>query len=292
MQLKDIIYDGQKFSDYGLLTVFVSMSEETTPDVGNKLEFTKVKPYESDVYNVVDAQYSDVLSLQFEVSKINCEHINDYIFSGKEMNEIMMWLNRKGLHKIQFIYENDEFADTFFMGSFTELHPLLVGDKPVGFNCTFTTNAPFGFHEPVSVTNYKIKTDENGNIVKDSNGNTQTDTVKDFKVNSISMEEGFLYCNATIKLKEAGNFVLTNEDDNNPVVVNNCIKDEVLTFTGWNNVKDIKSSVAHKKLYNDFNFNFPRIINKYGNPHNHFKSNLDAEIKMTYIPVVKIGEII
>lgn len=293
MQVKDIIYDGQKFSDYGLLNVYVSLSEELTPDIGNKLELTKVKAADADVYHIVNAQYQDVVQFQIEATRINCEYINNYEMTGKEINDFLFWLNRKEPHKFQVIYDKDGFDDIYYMGTFTEFKPIKVGAALVGFNCTFTANAPFAFHEPVTFTNYKIKVDSTGKIVKDADGNIEHDRSKEFRYNSISTEEGFIYCDCTVKLFEDGDFTLTNEYDLNPVVVKNCKSGEILTFKGSNNVKNLTSSLgdAHKKLFNDFNFRFPRVMNVFGNPHNQFKSSLDAEITMTYIPIAKVGEI-
>ena len=46
-------------------------------------------------------------------------------------------------------------------------------------------------------------------IVKDANGNIEHDRSKEFRYNSISTEEGFIYCDCIVKLFEDGDFTLT-----------------------------------------------------------------------------------
>jgi len=294
MHVKDVIYDGQKFSDHGLLTTFISQQEEITPDIGNKLEFTKVKAANSNVFHMVNAQYQDVLQFQFEVSKLNCEHINDYVLSGAEMNDILFWLNRKETHKFQLMTDENDFNDIYYLGSFTELKPILIGESPVGFLCTFTCDAPYGYYEAVRISNYYVMSTDNGTILRDDDGNPKRGTSKDLVYSDTSKEEGVIYCDCTVKIKEDGDFILSNVyDTSNTVRVKNCKSGEILTFTGSKNIKNLTSSLGdvHKKLYNDFNFKYPRIINTYDNHLNHFISSIDAEITMEYTPIAKVGEV-
>ena len=78
---------------------------------------------------------------------------------------------------------------------------------------------------------------------------------------------------------------------NNVMIVKNCRANEIITLHG--KTKMIESSLAgHTKLYNDFNYNFIRIINTFDNNVNTFTSTLPCEITISYSPIRKVGLIV
>ena len=78
--------------------------------------------------------------------------------------------------------------------------------------------------------------------------------------------------------------------DDQHILVKNCVAGELLTFDGEHLI--IQSNKGHIRLYSDFNYNFPRLINEYNRTLNTFTSSIPCQISLTYDAVRKVGIIV
>lgn len=272
MQMIDFEYNGEKLSDRNLMLCnFDGISEEI--EIANAVQINTVRTPNSNKYMSIGYSYDEALTVEFSICKNLCKSNDEIIISDTELNGIMRWLNRKRFCKFKPIYDDNIFPNVYFNGTFN-IQPIKMGDNIVSLNLTFTTDAPFGFVEPLTY-NYTFNSENTELIIED-----------------ISNEVGHLYCDATIKCLEAGDLQISNSlDINNTVIIRNCSADETITLHGEQKIIET-DNVSHKKLYNDFNYNFLRINNKYNDIVNTFTSNISCEITITYSPVMKVGLII
>lgn len=272
MQMIDFEYNGEKLSERNLMLCnFDGANEEV--EVANVISINKIRTPNSNKYMSVGYSYDEALTIEFSICKNLCNSNDEIVISDTELNGIMRWLNRKRLCKFKPIYDDNSFHNVYFNGTFN-IQPIKMGCNIVGINLTFTTDAPFGFVEPLTYS-YTFDDENNELIIDDT-----------------SDEVGHLYCNVTIKCLEAGDLQINNSlDINNIVIIKNCSVNETITLHGEQKIIET-DNVSHKKIYNDFNYNFLRINNTYEDVRNKFTSNLNCEITIKYSPIMKVGLVV
>lgn len=273
MQVEDIRFDDELFSEHNLIVCYLQNSRSDEIEIGNKISVNQVKAVNANKWYNVYSSYEDVLQFEFEVARLACGLTNDEMaLTADEINDILYWLNRKEYHKLEFIFDDDSFEDCYFNGTFISVNPEMVSDKVVGFHLVFTTDAPYS-HLP-DVTEYHLF--------------DGTDEAKDFIFEDVSNEEGWNYGKVQIHCLEDGDLRINNVLDNKPMVIKKCKYDEIITLDGV--LKTIETSDnTHKTLANDFNYQFPRVMNKRNNRTNRFTSSLKCEMSITYSPIRKVG---
>lgn len=274
MYMIDFSYDEIYASEYNYMIVSSSTSDEAK--LGNDLYLKRVKSSDSSTWYSVASEYDKPFTCDIRVIKrpmcVSEVEYND-IIDEYELNEILRWLNRRTYHKFKPVYENNEFSDVYYMGTFTTISAWMKGSDIVGLDLSFEANAPYGFQEPVSFTE---TVSANGTL-----------TIED-----TSDEIGWIYPEITIKVQSEGNLTISNSaDPGHDCVINNCASGEVLTFHG--SIKQLESSLdSHDTLFNDFSYDFPRIINTFTERTNTYTFSLPCEVSMTYSPVRKAGMIV
>ena len=270
MNMIDFEYDGIKLS-----SLKMSISSFSDPDdeqeLGNNLELVNVKGQFADSYFSAGYSYTEPYQLEFYTTKYNCDNYDDFVISDAELNTLIRWLNRKSYCKFKPIYNDGSFADVYYMAYFN-MSLLKAGGDIVGLRLTLNCNAPFGYQE-----------------TKVFNGTLGSSPLT---IEDVSDEIGHLYCKTTITVKSAGDLTIQNSADKyNAVIIKNCKENEIITMSG--DTKIITTSMdSHKKLPNDFNFNYIRLVNTFSSRTNIFTANLPCEIKMEYNPIRKVGLLI
>lgn len=272
MQMIDFEYDGVSLSDNDL-TLCKFDGIEDTINVGNSISINQVKASGSDKYMAAGYSYEEPFSAELQISKQPCSS-DMLVFSDEEINKMMRWLNRKEYHVFKPIYDDGSFEGVYYYGTFN-VQLIKAGLNVVGFHLTLNTNAPYGFMPEVTKT-----------------FTFNTVTTDKFVIEDTSDEVGNLYCDVTVKCLEAGNLTIKNSlDTENTVIVNNCVVDEIITLHGESKIIET-SKEAHTKLYNDFNYNFIRLVNTYENNVNNFTSNIKCEMTVKYSPIRKVGIVV
>lgn len=269
MRMTDFEYDGIRLSEMGYVTCNFSGGEEDQ-EIGNIITMNNIKAQDTDVNFAASAGYDDLFELEFQVCKTPCGKDNDFVLEAEDIRRITRWLNRKKYLKFKPFYEDSSFEDVYYMATFN-ISIVKTAGKIIGLTLQMKTNAPYGFAETVSTTKATLSSTSDQLIIQDS-----------------SDEIGHINCNVTITCKAAGELRITNSlDSDNVFSVKNCKEDEVITLHGAEKI--IESSLTHNKLFNDFNYNFIRVVNTYAENKNVFTSTLPCEIQISYNPIRKVG---
>lgn len=273
----DFEYDGQRLSDYGCVVCHISSSPDlNTVNIGSQITFNTINLPLQNKFKTMSAQYEEAYTTTFEIGKFNCNTDDDYALTQEEVSGLMRWLNKKKYCKFKMIYENDEFGNIYYMGSFN-VQMITYGGDILGLELTLQTNAPFGYYEPIECEMEFITGGDNEQV----------------SIFDISDEIGYIYPhNVKIECEGNGDLKIHNSQDGlRSTVINNCVKGEILTLDGENKI--ITSSKNHERLYNDFNYNFIKISNKnestINDIQNIFTASLPCKISFSYSPICKMG---
>lgn len=280
MYFKDFEYDNQRLSDFGCMICHILEDGSTSAiNIGSQLTFNTLPIIGVNKFKLMSTQYDEAYTATIEICKINCNDLNDNFFSQEEIVNIMRWLNRKSFNKLKLIYDTGDLAKVYYNATFN-VNPIQYWGGIIGFQLTLQTDAPFAYYDEVEYT------------MEFNDGNLQ------HSYYDISDEIGYIYSSSmTIEILRNGDFEMTNSQEENRVTsIKNCTVGELITLV---DNKLINSSKSHSKLYNDFNYVFPRICNKrediyntgiaVDNMENTFTVNMPCKITFKYSPVCKIG---
>lgn len=272
MRMIDFEYNGQRLSDFGMIPCLIDSSSDTAVEVANNVVINKIRAPNTYKYLAAGYSYEDVLTVNFQTCKSGCDMMHTSI-TDVEINRMMRWLNRKRYCKFKPIYIDGYFGDVYYEGTFN-VKPIVIGKNIVGLDLTFSTNAPYGFLEPINFE-HEFTSPEDKLILSD-----------------ISDEVGHIYCNATITCLENGDLNISNSlDPDNVLIIHDCSNGEIITLNGQQKIISTNLD-THKTLCNDFNYNFLRINNTYEDVENVFTSALKCKVSLEYSPIRKVGLIV
>ena len=287
MSVTDLEYNGQRLSDLGcMLCDFSGNSGIETVSIGSSITLNTLNRPSLKKFTLMSAKYEQPFSQVFQICKNPCKFMNrEPIFSDIEISKLMRWLNKKTYHKFKMLYDDGKCSNMYYIGTFNDVKVVKLNEDIIGLEITFTANAPFGYYEPLS---FEMDFSDAGT---------------DFTIYDISDEIGYIYPNKLqITVLQDGDLKIKNSQETDTVIIKNCTTGEVITMDGENKV--ITSSIEHSGLYNDFNYNFIKIINKCGDNddyfavdseedevENIFTTTLPCKIELTYSPICKMGVI-
>lgn len=265
----DFIYCGHSLSEYSGIIGDINGGGSVDPlDIGSVLNLNPVELKSLKKRKSVVATYDDYVEKQFSFFKNPCSGLSYY--TREEVAQIIRWLNQPRYEKFTPIYSDVTWPSVHYYASFN-IQPIVYIGNVIGFKLNMTTNAPFGYYDEVTVSGTEL-------VV----------------INDASDEQGFIYPSCTITMHDDGNLVLINSvEPSVRTTIANCVSGEVININGEKGT--ITSSVPHVNLHDDFNYVFPKIINKMtssgtDNIQNEFRVNIrDTEISMTYEPISKFG---
>lgn len=276
MFLIDFEYDGRMLSDFGFMICNITTNSGVeTVSAGSNITWNTVTSNTTSKRRISSTQYDEVFSTTFEICKTLCDRSDNdtnYI-QEQELREITMWLNRKKYLRFTPVFDDYEYSNIHYYGSFN-IQFIKYGGRIIGLSLTLTTDAPFGYGE---IEEYEFETTTSNNS---------------FSIFDLSDEEGKLYLNAEIIPKQNGNLIIKNIYTNeNYTIINNCISGEIITLDGENKIiTSDKQNNIHKRIYNDFNYKWLYISNVDSfEAENVFTTSLPCKIKTTYEPIRKFG---
>lgn len=272
MIFKDFEYDGKRLSDFNSVLSSDSGNGVQTVNAGNTIDFQTVElPFLKKVKTTKN-KYGEMLTATLSIVKNPCD--SRYIYTQNEANGIYRWLNRMEFASFTPIYEDENWSQVFYH-AFFNVSTKRIGNDIVGFDLEMITDAPFAYYKEMVFSKTAV---------------TSSNTLA---FNDSSDEAGYQYPIVTIKCNAAGTLTLSNAaDPDNDVVVKNCLKNEVITFSG--DTKSIFSSVAHTTLYDDFNYKYPRVVNSIEKNskdvrRNEYSTSISADVTITYSPICKVS---
>lgn len=264
MRAYDFEYDSLRLSDFGMtLCSFDSLGVETISN-GSEITFNTVSTLGGANHELTSAEFEDCITATFQICNNLCDNPTEMI-SLERSRDIMRWLNRKSFHKFRLIDFDGEYAGIYFESSFN-VSKIEINGMIVGFELEMFTNRPHAMAEPV-IVKLDAKADEVLNIYNKSD------------------LEGFVYPNMEITIKKDGDLKIYNKMEDRTMVINNCVKDEVIKVE----YPIISSSIASHKIQNDFNWVFFRLSSTFKEKLNEVSFSLPCSIELTYSPVVKVG---
>ena len=263
MKANNFRFDEKCLSDFGC--VIVSFDEKGLETVdGTETTFNTISSFGGLIHRKISTAYEDCLEITVQVCKYSCATDIQEI-SPIEVREISRWLNRKGFYKLKFF--DDYNIDLYHMASAKSINRIEVDGRLMGLELNFITNSPFPRKEPKTL------------VVK----NTSQDGKH--HINDTSHEEGYIYPFTEITVEESGNLKIHNAMENRDTYIANCVAGEVITM----DYPIITSSIPSHNIQNDFNWNFFRVANTFGNSRNDLTISIPCTMKIRYSPIIKVG---
>lgn len=281
MNMIDFDFNGETLSDHNMMVGYISSADESTP-LGSPANVNTVKV--DDTNRITFVNYEEPITKTFSVVKNACTDFKSMFFTEDEIYEVSTWLQPKNYHKFHPIYDDGSFDELFFFGRF-DVNAVYINGQVAGFELTFTANAPYGFGRQQE-TSYII----------DENKNT-------FRVFNDSQEYGYTYFDEfKITCGSDGTFSMENDNDVSVETghkyltrIDNCVANEVITINCKDKIITTNNLLHEDTLYEDFNWNFPRLVCDYINPLNVFTINTgemeNVTIDIKFTPVRKVGVI-
>ena len=272
MIIYDFKYDGVLLSSKGYMVCTIGGNGLESASNGSKINFVTV-PMRNGLYNeFITSNYSDCVTATFSICKKPCHDENiqnsgtDMEISLQDFNDLAAWLNRRKFYRLSFDHET--YTHICFDASFN-LTKREYNGKIYAVDLEMITNRPHAFLD--EKTESKRLTSSMQFVVEDE-----------------SNEEGFVYPKTKIIMQGSGTFTLSNTaDTNNDVVIKNCVAGETIMLEYPMITTD---NVNHRDtIANDFNWNFPRLVNTYTNKTNTYSVSVNCELTYYYYPILKIG---
>ena len=320
MKAYNFEYAGKTLEQFGMILCQVGGSNgiETVSD-GCEVVFNTVPSSNGLKYNTTSVAYEDTLECVLQVCKHSCNGGIQEI-TESEHREFTKWLGRRKFLKFKLF--DDRHIDLYYEASFG-ISKIEMNGKLCGFELAVKTNRPFALKEPRTISiacekgeevygwkKYKTdpeiemlgyvtstdaaaypqhKVDENDEIIYGSHTDGyqyySLGQVYKASLNDTSYEEGYIYPQMEITVKEDGDLTIHNSIENRETYIANCKSGEVITF----DYPVIQSSDSSHNIQDDFNWTFFRVANTYDNSRNDLVISLPCSIKIKYSPIVKVG---
>lgn len=269
MYAYDFEYDGQLLSDFGMIICdFSNSSGAGNADKGSEIKFNMVPAGYGKRFFVSGLQYENCLSTTFQICK-DPRKFNDIGtgISNEEFRALSRWLNRKKfLWFRSFDWCDPEVEKPWFRASFN-LTRIDAGRQTVGIELSMVTDAPFGYgpEEEISME--------------------FTDGALTGVIADLNEEMGDTYPWMRVTCGQSGIFTITNALNGCECTVENCLSDEVITFSGESMI--ISSSNTNHDIANDFNYDFFRISNNAEENENEITVSMPCTVEIRYRPIWK-----
>lgn len=260
--ITDFIFDGRTLSSMGYMLIFENQDDKI--DVSN-ITFYNVKGSRNDCSYRAGYKYETNYTGTYYIMKNICDNTEDQDMDDDDISELTRWLCRKQYKWFRFI---DPDNDDIWYQVYCTVKKEELQNKAIGVELTINTNAPYGFSREI-VSTY-----------------TTTASSKRFKLFMNSDEEGYIYPDVTIKVKESGDLRFKNVTEGRITALDNCVAGETITFLG--NIQQINSTVKHDFI-EEYNYKIPRLHNLYTINENIFECNLNCDITFKYREVRKVG---
>ena len=260
----DFEYDGLTLSDIGFVVCKFGSDGLQTVTNGSQITFNTVSTLNGSKEELLSTEYDDCLEATFQICKNPCVY-NDLEISIEELRRLMSWLNRKEFHKFKLL--DIGYLNLYFEASFN-INKIEQDGRIYGLELELKTNRPYALHEPKTF------------IIKN------LESYGHKSITDISDEEGFIYPHMEIEVNQNGTLSIANALESDRImIIKNCVAGEIITL----DYPVIKSSVASRKVQNDFNWVFFRIANTFRTGKNDLTISLPCTIKIVYSPIIKLA---
>ena len=320
MKATDFEFNNRRLSEFGMVLCQFGGSKglETITD-GAVTSFTTVPTMNGSKHNLTSVGYEECLEATWEICKHSCNGDIQEITPVEHRN-LTAWLCRKKFLKLKIL---DESNIDLYHEAKIDVSRIEIDGKLYGLELNIQTNRPFALKEAKAISivceegkevygwkkyqtdpeivmlGYVTSTDENaypqgkvnenGNVIEGSHTDgyqyITVGQVYKASFNDTSYEEGYIYPEMEITVKQDGDLTIYNSIENRETYIANCKANEIITL----DYPVIKSSDSSHNIQNDFNWTFFRVANTYDNSRNDLVVSLPCSIKIKYSPIVKVG---
>lgn len=264
---QDFKYDDQFLGDFGFVVCdFGGGSDIETVSAGSNITFNKVAMQRGKHYSLAGTSFDECITATFDICK-DPNMYEDLEITNEEYRRLMRWLNRHEFLPFTFIDKDEPGRIPCYYEASFNIEKITLGHVLYGLRLTLETNKPFGFGKEVAF-NWNVE-----------------GVGQQFSIFDESDDIGYIYPDMEITIKQAGDFKITNEQEDCTMIIKNCVVDEVISVYGKSQI--LLSSVPEHKVCDDFNYEFFRIGNSYYNRDNRIKVYLPCEITIKYFPIIK-----
>lgn len=262
----DFEYDGHYLSDFGMVVCdFDGSNGMNVSGAGSVITFNTVPRKKGERNSLTSTQYDECITATFSIGKDPCEFDDQHI-TNDEYRDLMRWLNRKEFLPFRAVEEGDD-ADTCYFDASFNISKIKINERLYGLELTMITDKPFGYGME-QIVRWRI-----------------TSSSTKYLLSDVSDEIGYIYPNVKIRCNKDGDLKLTNIEAGSITQIKNVSFDEVITIDG--DALQIETSLNGHKIYDDFNYEFPKIVNSYNDRSNHFTASLPCNIEIRYRPIIK-----
>ena len=269
MYSDDFEYDGLTLSSFGFVVCeFDGSGDLRTGNSGSEITFV-LSPIQSGKRQVVaGSKYEKCLTATFQICKDPDTYIQEEMgISAEEFRELSRWLNRREYLWFRCIDNCPPERDYPWVRASFTLTPIEIDNTMYGVELNMTTDSPFGYGDLVTETLSFTA----GNLTK---------TVMDK-----NDEIGESYPAVTIRCGQSGTITLSNAMTGCATSVDNCVSNETISLSGDTMI--VTTNSATHKLADDFNYDFFRIGNTYGNRTNTITASAPCTVTISYRPIYK-----
>lgn len=243
--------DKAKLSDFGFIVCqFDATGGANVVNAGSTITFNKTPINYGKRFGLVSTSYDECLETTFDICK-NPDTTADSEITEAEQRKIMFWLNRREFLDFRIIYENNYHSTVYYKASFN-IDEIRIAEKLYGFRLTMTTDKPYGYGEKVTAT----YTDYIRNTHKYYDNDSDTMESIPFNVTFTSNVSG----EVDITLRD-----YTSGAEYSRTKIYNCSIGETITIDSENQI--ITTDSTTHKIYNDFNYVFPKLMRTWNSSH-------------------------
>lgn len=256
---KDIIIGDFRASDFGLILSSFDYDEKAEDEMGNDISIAEQFVGRNPVPVYLDYSYTNKLKPTITVIKYNCHNASDFELTEFEIRHILRLLTGHSGYKWMKVVTEEISEDTWYKVKVNKTSLLKIGNQKAGLKIEMECDSQFGY-SPVQIVKNDINAYEHFYIFNNS------DDIYTYLLPKLS-----------IKIKEGGNWALTNHTEDWTTMINNTVTDENITMDSERQI--LLSDVEHTNvLLNDFNLHWVRLLSGI----NEYSVNLDCEITFEY----------
>ena len=328
MKAYDFEYDGKKLSSFGCIIVSFDDKGLETVD-GMEINFNTIPSLNGSKHRLISTTYEDCLTTTIQIAKYSCNtdiqeissvefrEISSWLNRHKFLKFKILDKDHIDLYYMASVVSISKIElDGRLMG--LELNIITNSPHALKEPKTVVVQSRYLYTwEKFYVINGNKKGESTGRYATSYNRNFYPDNgIKDndydgiedsyyyvyveekkefhnkHSINDTSYEEGHIYPYTEIVVgniddipEEERNLRIHNAIENRDTYIANVSTGEIITM----DYPVITSSDSSHNIQNDFNWQFFRVANTYGNSRNDLTISLPCTIKIKYSPIVKVG---
>lgn len=314
MKASDFEFNGKCLSEFGCIIANFDGGKGLETIDGAEIAFNTISSLGGSIHHLVSSVYESCLETTIQIAKYSCSAGIQEITATEHRN-LVKWLSQKKFAKFKIL--DEDHIDLYYNVAFSSISKIELDGRLMGLELNIITNSPHALKEPKTVIiqsrylyawekfyaingngkgestgRYVTSYDRNSypdNGIKDNYYYVYVEEKKEFhnkhSINDISHEEGYIYPYIEITVNQVGDLNIHNAIENRETIIKNCRVGEIITM----DYPVITSSDSSHNIQNDFNWQFFRVANTYGNSRNDLTISLPCTIKIKYSPIVKVG---